>query len=180
MAPWVLENPIFFHMVNSSTVAVREVLDQMAEVGFEMMIYSFGSGFDLESEDPAYLDTVRETVDYARSRGIEVGGYDLIALTRKVRPNWMALNDETNGTWPSACFASGWYDELLNKTLHFLESTGLSMLETDGPYGGYSCSSTSHQHHSGQGDSVYQQDRLQGQFYRDLRNRGIYINQPDT
>ena len=104
----------------------------MADIGFEMLIYSFGSGFDLESEDPAYLNTVRDTVDYARSLGIEVGGYDLIALTRKVRPDWMAVNSETNGTWPSACFASGWYDELLEKTLKFLDYTGLTMVETDG------------------------------------------------
>ena len=54
------------------------------------------------------------------------------------------------------------------------------MVETDGPYGGYTCSSSSHRHHRGLEDSVYQQDRLQGQFYRTLRNRGIYVNQPDT
>ena len=180
LAPWVLENPVFFHMVNSSTVAVRELIDQMAEVGFEMMIYSFGSGFDLESSDLTYLNQVRDTVDYARSRGIEVGGYDLIALTRKVRQDWMAVNDQTNGSWPSACLASGWYDLLLNRTLTFLDYTGLSMVETDGPYGGYSCSSTSHRHHRGLEDSVYQQDRLQGELYRRLRNRGVYINQPDT
>ena len=33
LAPWVLENPIFFHMTNSSSSAVRDVLDQMREVG---------------------------------------------------------------------------------------------------------------------------------------------------
>ena len=38
LAPWTLENPIFFHMTNSSSAAVRKVLDQMAEVGFEMMM----------------------------------------------------------------------------------------------------------------------------------------------
>ena len=179
-APWILENPIFFHMTNSSTPAVKEVIDQMAEVGFEMMIYSFGSGFNMESADQVYLDTLRDTVSYARSRGIEVGGYNLIALTRKVKAEWMAINDQTNGTWPSACFASGWYDQLLNKTVAFLDYTGLSMVETDGPYGGYSCSSTSHQHHRGEGDSVFQQDRLQGEFYRMLRNRKVYVNQPDT
>ena len=179
-APWILENPIFFHMTNSSTAAVKEVIDQMAEVGFEMMIYSFGSGFDMESSDLSYLNKIRDIVSYARSRGVEVGGYNLIALTRKVKAEWMAVNDQTNGTRPSACLASGWYDQLLNQTLSFLEYTGLSMVETDGPYGGYSCSSTSHRHHAGLGDSVYQQDRLQGEFYRTLRNRDIYINQPDT
>ena len=60
----------------------------------------------------------------------QVGGYDLIALSRHVKPAWMAVNQS------SACFASGWYDHLLNRTLGFLKHTGLSMLETDGPYGG--------------------------------------------
>ena len=117
LAPWVLENPIFFHMTNSSTTAVKAVIDQMAEVGFEMMIYSFGSGFDMESSDLSYLNQIRDIVSYARSRAIEVGGYNLIALTRKVKEEWMAVNDQTNGTRPSACLASGWYDELLNRWL---------------------------------------------------------------
>ena len=56
----------------------------------------------------------------------------------------------------------------------------MSMIETDGPYGGYTCSSNSHKHHVSWSDSVFQQNRLQSQFYKVLRNRGIYINQPDT
>ncbi len=31
----------------------------MADTGFEMLIYSFGSGFDLESVNSSYLDQVR-------------------------------------------------------------------------------------------------------------------------
>jgi hypothetical protein len=142
-----------------------------------MLIYSFGSGFSLESEDPAYLDRLRADIAYAHSRGIEVGGYDLIALTRRVRPQWLA---ENNQSLPDACFASGWYDHLLNRTLHFINNTGLSMLETDGPYGGYLCASKSHRHHAGAGDSVHQQNRLQGQYFSALRRLGIYLNQPDN
>ena len=44
--------------------------------------------------------------------GLEVGGYDLIAWTRKVSSKWLAI---TNETIPSACMASGWYDYLLQK-----------------------------------------------------------------
>lgn len=89
----------------------------MADVGFEMLIYSFGSGFNMESTDPAYISSIREVVSYARNLGIEVGGYDLIAWTRRVRPEWLAVNEQTNSSWPSACLASGWYDELLNRWL---------------------------------------------------------------
>ena len=89
----------------------------MADVGFEMLIYSFGSGFNMESTDPAYISSIREVVSYARNLGIEVGGYDLIAWTRRVRPEWLAVNEQTNSSRPSACLASGWYDELLNRWL---------------------------------------------------------------
>ena len=42
------------------------------QVGFEMMIYSFGSGFSLESDDPTYLDNIRDDIAYAHWNGIEV------------------------------------------------------------------------------------------------------------
>ena len=46
-----------------------------------------------------------------------------------------------------------------DRMLTFIDSTGLSMVETDGPYGGYTCSSSSHAHHTGYSDSVWQQNR---------------------
>ena len=44
----------------------------------------------------------------------------------------------------------------------------------------YSCKSTSHQHHRDVRDSVYQQNRLQGEYFGILRRLGIYVNQPDN
>lgn len=49
-----------------------------------MIIFSFGSGFDPESQDPTYIGQIADLVQYANERGIEVGGYDLICLTRDV------------------------------------------------------------------------------------------------
>ena len=46
-----------------------------------------------------------------------------------------------------------------DRMLTFIDATGLSMVETDGPYGGYTCSSHSHAHHTGYSDSVWQQNR---------------------
>ena len=89
-------------------------MDQLSEVGFEMILYSFGSDFDMESTDQKYLDSLKADIAYANSKGIEVGGYDLITWTRKVDDKWMALDDKGNVT-NSACFASGWYDELLGR-----------------------------------------------------------------
>ena len=179
LAPHTQENPIFFHMTNSSSPAFRAAIDQMAEVGFEMLIYSFGSGFDIESNDEKYIAQMASDIGYAKSKGIEVGGYDLIALTREVQDSWMAVDPDTGKLRDNACFASGWYDYLLNRTLTFMDRTGLMMVETDGPYGGYSCASTTHAHHHNNDDSIYQQNILQGNYFKILRERSVYINQPD-
>ena len=79
----------------------------------------------------------------------------------------------------AVCFASGWYDRLTELVGNFINATGLSMLETDGPYGGETCESTSHSHHHGKEDSVYWQTRLQAEFYEEMRRRNVFVNQPD-
>ena len=74
LAPQTQENPIFFHGTNSTTAGFQSAIDQMAEVGFEMYIYSFGSGFRLEDLSNANIEAIATNVKYARSKGIEVGG----------------------------------------------------------------------------------------------------------
>ena len=49
-------------------------MDQLAEVGFEMILYSFGSDWDLESNSTKYLQALKADVAYANAKGIEVGG----------------------------------------------------------------------------------------------------------
>ena len=56
----------------------------------------------------------------------------------------------------------------------------MTAIETDGPYPGYDCTSESHEHHQDFSDSVYRQTILQGQFFRELRQREMFINQPDN
>ena len=41
-------------------------MDQLAEVGFEMVFYSFGSGFNLEAED---ISGLTADIAYANSKG---------------------------------------------------------------------------------------------------------------
>ena len=177
LAPHVLENPIYFHGTSVSGNDFKTAIDQMAEVGFEMFVFSFGTGFNLENTDPSYLNEIKNQISYAHSKGIEVGGYDLICLARggSVPKEYKAVGNEGD-----ACFASGWYDELHSKVLNFINETGLSMLATDGPYGGESCASTTHEHHYSLEDSVYQQNKYQSQFYKEMRNKNIFVNQPDN
>jgi len=58
LAPHTQENPIFFHVISQNSTVFRAAVDQLADVGFEMIIYSFGSSFDLESDNQTYLDQV--------------------------------------------------------------------------------------------------------------------------
>ncbi len=74
LAPQTQENPIFFHGTDSSDTGFRNSIDQMAAVGFEMYIYSFGSGFNLENLDKTNVDKVASDIQYAKEKGIEVGG----------------------------------------------------------------------------------------------------------
>ncbi len=55
LAPWVTENPLMMHLIASDEASVKRAIDQCHEVGFEMLILSFGSGFNLESRNPEVL-----------------------------------------------------------------------------------------------------------------------------
>jgi hypothetical protein len=185
-APHSQENPIFFHATDTTSSGFQTEIDQMAAVGFEMLIFSFGSGFNLETTDPTYIAQVKAQIDYAHSKGIEVGGYDLICLDRgnggyggNVGDQWDAVNSD-GSLGANACFASGWVDKLNNFAYTFINRTGLSMLETDGPYGGGDCWASNHSYHLAHSDSVYQQTRVQAAWYAGLRERSVYINQPDN
>eukprot|EP01006_Ploeotia_vitrea_P056121 TRINITY_DN68068_c5_g1_i1.p1 TRINITY_DN68068_c5_g1~~TRINITY_DN68068_c5_g1_i1.p1 ORF type:complete len:737 (+),score=52.82 TRINITY_DN68068_c5_g1_i1:17-2227(+) len=187
LAPWTTENPVFFHFADSITDAnFKHAIDQMAAVGFEMLIYSFGTNFTLETTDERVIQEIAGQIKYAHSKGIEVGGYDLICLERgnggygrHVPEKWDNVQ-ESGKKGPDACFASGWYDQLLFYVTNFIDKTGLSMLETDGPYGGEPCKSTTHEHHHDWDDSIYEQTQFQSRFYEEMRNRSVFINQPDN
>lgn len=91
----------------------------------------------------------------------------------------MAVNPLTGDLSLDACYASGWADELEGRITAYLDDTGLTGLETDGPYGGAPCAASHHEHHRGLADSVYFQTRLQERFYHRMRARGVYLHAPD-
>lgn len=184
IAPWAMENPILMHVRSADPRAVRLAVDQCAEVGFEMIILTFGSGFDIENESPEYLSQLRELAEYAHGKGIEIGGYSLLASRR--------INDENDVINPatgrpggfaafdnSPCLGSVWAQDYFRKLYAFYEKTGFDLLEHDGSYPGDVCASTTHPGHAGLEDSQYRQWQTITQFYRWCRGRGIYLNVPD-
>ena len=184
VAPQVTENPIFMHVRQSDPEAVRLAIDQCAEVGFEMVIMTFGSGFNIESEDPNYIAEMKELTNYAHSKGIEIGGYTLMCASRGVGEDYNCIDPKTQKPGSrfgqSACLASEWADGYVQRVLNFMDATGMDIIETDGPYHGDVCASTRHKHHRGLADSQLRQWESCISFYHQCRERGIYINSPDS
>ena len=183
IAPWVTENPILMHLKSVDPATVRDAVDQCAATGFEMIVLSFGSGLDMENEDPAVLDGLRELADYAHSRGVELGGYSLLA-SRRVDDATDVIDPKTGRPGGAAfgnspCLESEWGRDYFRKLRAFFERTGFDLLEHDGSYPGDVCASTAHPGHRGLADSQWTQWARITDFYHWCRGRGIYLNVPD-
>jgi hypothetical protein len=178
IAPWTQENPLMFHKVQSDAKTIREAIDQAAEVGFEMVIMSFGSGFNYESRDKAYWDRYKELADYGRSKGIALGAYSLLASRGAGDPK-----DNTKGS-PARygvmpCLGTQWGRDYLNNIVDFTRHSGLGVFENDGSYPGDICCATDHPFHRGKEDSQWVMWRAITDQYKTLRSEGVFLNVPD-
>lgn len=183
IAPWTTENPIIMHVRHADPESVRLAIDQCAEVGFEMVIMTFGSGFNIENTEPKYLAQIRELVNYAHSKKIELGGYSLLA-SRRISDEDDVINPQTGKPGGaifgnSPCLCSRWGVDYFEKIKAFIEQTGLDLLEHDGSYPGDLCASTNHPGHRGLEDSQWKQWKTITDFYIWCRGRGVYLNVPD-
>ncbi len=180
IAPWITENPLMMHMRDSAPERVRAAIDQCAEVGFEMLILSFGSGFDMENEDPAYLRQWREVTEYAHAKDIEIGGYSLFS-SRHIGGGNDIVSPEgerpTHGNCPAV--TSEWGQRYMAKLYAFFEQTGFDLLEHDGPYPGDVDVTGRPPLQQGIDDSRWVQWRIVTEFYEWCRAQGIYVNAPD-
>ena len=180
IAPWVTENPLMLHARFSNWDAVKLAIDQCAEVGFEMVILTFGSGFNIENNSAEYLAQMKQYADYAESRGVEIGGYSLLA-SRSVG----AADDVVSppGERPmfgnSPCLQSGWGKAYFEKLYKFYPATGFSLLEHDGSYPGDACASTDHPGHAGLADSRWTQWKMISDYYGWCLANGVSLNVPD-
>ncbi len=183
VAPWLTENPIFLHLISSDPETVHRAIDQCAECGYEMIILSFGSGVDMESDDPKQIDKLKEFSDYAHSKGIEIGGYSLLA-SRWISDDVDVINPKTGkrggmAFGSSPCLCSDWGYKYMDKIRSFFEKTGFTVFENDGSYSGDPCASTTHAHHNGLADSQWLQWKQISSLYEWMRAKGIYLNVPD-
>lgn len=182
VAPWVTENPIMMHNMGSDPPSVRNAIDQCAEVGFEMVIMTFGSRFKIDSTDPKYIQQFKDLVGYGRQKGVELGGYTLTASRGAKDEDAVILprTGKPGGRYGvSPCLAHRWGDNYYASIRNFIEQTGLSMVEDDGSYPGDVCASTHHTGHHGLGDSKWNQWKQITDFYKWCRATGVYLNVPD-
>ena len=180
IAPWITENPLMMHVRYADWETVKAAIDQCVEVGFEMVILTFGSGFDIENDSSQYLAKMKQYAEYAQSKGIEIGGYSLLA-SRSID----SLNDvqmppgKTPTFGNSPCLGSEWGEAYFEKLYHFYEQTGFSLLEHDGNYPGDECIAMDHPGHIGHADSRWRQWEKITDYYKWCRSQGIYLNVPD-
>ncbi len=183
VAPWTTENPIFMHLTSTDPEVVHRAIDQCAETGYEMVILSFGSGLNAEDISDANIAKYKGFVDYAHSKGIEMGCYSLLA-SRWISDEVDVINPQTGKRGgmtfgSSPCLCSDWGYEYFQKIKTFLEKTGMRCLEHDGSYPGDVCASTVHTHHKGLADSQWNQFYKVTELYHWMCENGIYINVPD-
>jgi hypothetical protein len=178
VAPWSAQNPFMFHKVQSDPQTVRDAIDQAAEVGFDMVIMSFGSGFNFESRDPAYLAPYKSLADYGKAKGIVLGGYSLLASRGAA-----ARADNTQGQ-PTAfgvmpCLGTQWGHDYLDTIRSVCQQTGFGVLENDGSYPGDRCAATTHPFHQGLEDSQWVMWKNITALYQWCTANGVYLNIPD-
>jgi hypothetical protein len=168
------------HVRYADEKTVKSAIDQCADVGFEMVILTFGSGFNIEDGSDENLARARDYAEYAQAAGVEIGSYSLLA-SRSIGPeDDVVMPDGQRPTFGnSPCLESPWGQTYFHTLLQFYESSGFTLLEHDGNYPGDICASTSHPGHRDLADSRWRQWQRISSFYRWCRARGIYLNVPD-
>ncbi|MGN1346177.1 MAG: hypothetical protein ACI4V1_05295, partial [Eubacteriales bacterium] len=177
LAPWTTENPIYVHIISTDFDTIAAGIDQCVETGFEMVILSFGSGLNMEDVSDENIAKFKKIADYAHSRGIEIGGYSLLASRNIDEENNVEAEKIIFGNSP--CLGSEWGIRYMKNIRTFLEKTGFDVLEHDGSYPGDYCRSTKHPGHECYEDSQYTQLMAITELYGWCKEKGIYLNVPD-
>jgi len=155
-------------------------MDQASELGFEMLILSFGSGFNLEKDTAEHRRIWKEVADYGLKKGIVMGSYSLLS-SRSAGAKYNCVEGEQPIRFGQApCLGSEWATNYFNKIRRFYAETGMGVFEHDGYYPSDACASTKHPGHKNYNDSVWKQRKVMIEFYREFRAKGIYLAVPDS
>ncbi len=184
IAPWVTENPMMLHLTRSGWNDFTKAIDQCAEVGYEMLNFSFGSGFNPEDDSEKNYRQMKKYAAYADTKGIKIGTYSLLA-SRSISEDDDVINPKTGkrggfATFGnSPCLGSAWGLDYFKKMYKMFRETGFMTFTHDGNYPGDVCASKNHPGHDGLGDSQFKQWKIISGFYEWCKGQGIYLRVPD-
>ncbi len=183
LAPQVTESLLTAAITSHDPEKLKTMIDQMAELGFERLDIHPWPGIAHDNLDAEYLALWKEIADYARERGIIMGGYELVIASRSRGAEVDCIDPETGKPGSlfgqSVCIASEWKDEYFRKAFHFFDETGFKSWNADGPYHGDPCASTEHAYHRGLEDSQWEQWKVQVEILHKLQQRNFYVPLPD-
>lgn len=185
--PWVTDNPLTFHSTKKLT---KKLIDHVAESGFEMIIQSFSvkdASENMLTTDQKVLDSYKELIDYAHTKGISIGIYQAQYQLEQYKTS-AEYSANGAGTWGTWCLASGGFDDYYDKFLNFVSYTGVDCVEIDGPYPNCVCDNgekhrgienAKHAVHYGYYDSqVKQWENATRLLCASLKELGVYIQVP--
>lgn len=180
LAPWITENPLMMHLRTADPEAVRGAIEQCVETGFEMIILSFGSGFDAENDSPEHHAKWKAIAAEAKAKGIELGSYSLLA-SRRVGGGHDVVSapGESPAFGNAPALTSEWGLRYFEKLRKLYQTTGFGVFEHDGSYPGDWDVTPRPPLQRGLEDSQWAQWTIIRDFYRWCRAEGIYLNVPD-
>lgn len=178
---WVNDAPLIFHILSDRNYKIKAAVDMMKEVGFDMIIQSFGSHLNMENLSNRYVERHKKLYEYAHSKGIGMGGYTL-AIVKNYRPIHSAecnvFADPKGRIY--RCLASEWSERYWKTIYEFCERTKMDSIEIDGPYHFYQCTGGPTHNHKGLKDSRYiQWKKSTVEMLKTLKSKNMYVNAPD-
>lgn len=183
LAPQVTESLIGGGITSHDKIELKKFIEQMSDLGLEQLEIHPWPGISHDNLDSMYVQHWHEIAEYAKERGIIMGGYELQVASRGRGENVDCIDPETGKPGSmfgqSVCIASEWSDYYYSKMWEFFDKTGFLTYSIDGPYHGDLCASTKHRYHRGLKDSQWEQWKMQVNIIHELQRRNMYIPLPD-
>jgi hypothetical protein len=188
LAPQSNEKQLEVHApVTRDLKVLGPLMDQMAELGFEMLqAPEHPGGFNYADSSERNIAPMKALCDYGRTKGIRVKAYQLMMASQgwgRREDNWNCINP-ANGKpgslfGQSACGASAWADMYFTNMWKTIEGAGMGGFAPDGPYHGDPCAATDHPHHKGLDDSQWAQWKWMCSVLHEAQRRNLYCSIPD-
>jgi hypothetical protein len=180
LAPQVNEHLIQFACPGPAR-RLKAAIDQISQVGFDKLFID--SGITYEDISERNIDWLKDVCDYAKTKGICVGGYELMMASRGRGAENDCIDPATmkpgSMFGQSTCGGSQWGQTFSSNIWVLVAATGLDSFDPDGPYHGDPCASTTHPGHRGLEDSQWTQWRFMCNILHEGQKRGLSLPAPD-